>query len=498
MNNVKKSKLNMVISLLYQLVAIALGLLIPRMTMVVYGSEVNGLLSSVLQFIGYLSLLEAGIQAVAMKSMFKTVATEDHEGTNAILSAVNTNYRKIGIYYLLGLIILAAVYPFIIKEDLNYITVFLVVLFSGLSNVALFFFQGKYRILLLVDGKQYYIGIVNIITTILSHGVKILLIYLECSIAMIVFGTFVASLIPVVAIMICIRKSYKWINLKAEPNFGALEQSKDAIIHQIAYVIFSGTDVLFLTVFCDLKVVSVYVIYKMINDYIFAFSKIPLDSISFRLGQIFNVDKERFKKCICPVELFTSNVSFILFTVTLCLSTSFVGLYSTGIYDINYVDPVLAILFVLCQLLDCMRRPMLNTINYAGHFKQTLKPTIFETIINLVASILGIAFLGIYGVLLGTIFALLYRTIDIIVYANKKLLNRSPYRNFLYYVIELFVLAIIYVSFINLNIDIGSYFEFIIVGFVLTLCTAVIFITISCIVFKKEARFLYSYLKKDK
>lgn len=497
MNTVKKSKLNVLSSFFYQIVAIAMGLIIPRITMTGYGSETNGLLSSALQFVGYLILLEAGIQAVAKKSLYKTIGSNDKDGTNSILAAVNKNYKKIGVYYLLALVILSSVYPFFVKgESLNYLTIFFVVFFTGLSNVVLFFFQGKYRILLEAEGKLYLIGILNIVTNISNHGIKIVLLYLKANIAVVVFGSFVASLIPAVIIMTYIKTKYKWIDLKAEPDFAALANSKDAIVHQISWLIFTNTDTLILTIFCGLKVVSVYTIYKMINDYILSFSKIPFESMSFRLGQLYNINKDRFKEYINSVELFTGNICFILFTVTLCLSTSFVGLYTKGVNDINYVDEKLAILFVLAQLLTYMRSPMLNTIGYAGHFRQTLVPTIIETVINVVVSIIGVIYLGIYGVLLGTVAALLYRTLDVIIYSNKKLLNRSPMRTFSYYIVEFSLTAVIYILFTNLNISINNYFQFVVAGACLTVAVSVLFVSVSCLLFRDEFKFLKSNILK--
>ena len=133
MNNVQKTKLNVVISLGYQIIAIALGLIIPRAIMTGYGSATNGLLSSALQFVGYLSLFEAGVQAVATKSLYKTVGNNDNAGTNSIISAVNNNYKKIGVYYLVGLIILSSIYPLLINEDnLRYFTVYFVVFLSSI------------------------------------------------------------------------------------------------------------------------------------------------------------------------------------------------------------------------------------------------------------------------------------------------------------------------------------------------------------------------------
>lgn len=497
MNNIQKSKWNVLISVLYEIVAIGMGLLIPRITMTGYGSDTNGLLSSALQFVGYLTLFEAGIQAVAKKSLYKTVGSNDKAGTNAILAAVNKNYRKIGVYYFIGLVALSLGYPlFVNQENLSYITVFFVVFFSGLSNVVLFFFQGKYRILLQAEGKHYFIQIINIITNISNHGVKILLLCLEVDIVIVVLGSFIVSLIPAEIIMLYIKRKYKWINLNVPPDFQALAQSKNAIVHQVSWMIFTSTDTLLLTIFCDLKVVSVYVIYKLINDYIYNFAKIPFDSISFKLGQLYNTKKDKFKQCINAVELFTSNVFFILFTVTLCLTPTFVSLYAKGVEDINYVDSKLAILFVMMQLLNCMRNPMLNTINYAGHFKQTLIPTIIETSINIVVSIIGVIFLGIYGVLLGTIVALLYRTVDVIIYSNRKLLNRSPMRTFSYYIVEFVLAFIIYSLFCYINILIDSYLKFVLAGAILTIGIGAVFVLVSCLIFRPEFKVLKSFIFK--
>ncbi|MBQ7833687.1 MAG: polysaccharide biosynthesis protein [Lachnospiraceae bacterium] len=487
MNNLQKAKINIVVRFLYQVIAIAMGLFIPRLAMIGYGSDVNGLLSSALQFVAYLTIFEAGIQAVAMKSLYKTVGNNDCEGTNAILAAVNKNYKKTGFYYLIGLLILSLIYPLFIKQSgVNYITAFFVVFFSGLSNVVLFFWQGKYRILLQVEGKQYFISFLDIIANITNHVVKIVLLYLNVNVAIVIFGSFLVSLIPACAIMRHIKRKYHWLDLNVKPNFSVLAQSKDAIVHQVSWLIFTSTDTLILTLFCDLKVVSVYSIYNMINSYMLTFSKIPFESISFRLGQLYNNDKGRFKKYINCVELFTASICFILFTVTLCLMTSFVGLYTSGVNDINYVDSKLAILFVIMQLLTYMRTPMLNVISYAGHFKQTLLPTIIETVINITVSIVGVIFLGIYGVLLGTIAALIYRTADVILYSNRKLLNRSSKRTFSYYIVGFILIFGIYILFNNLDIVIDNFFKFAVAGTVLTVVVTLIFILTIAALFREE------------
>ena len=52
---------NVTANLLLQLVTAASGLLLPRFYLLAYGSAMNGMVSSVGQFMSYLTLVEAGV-----------------------------------------------------------------------------------------------------------------------------------------------------------------------------------------------------------------------------------------------------------------------------------------------------------------------------------------------------------------------------------------------------------------------------------------------------
>ena len=141
---------------------------------------------------------------------------------------------------------------------------------------------------------------------------------------------------------------------------------------------------------------------------------------------------------------------------------------------------------------------MMNTINYAGHFEQTISRTIIESAINIVVSVICVFRFGIYGVLIGTITALLYRTADIIIYANKKLLNRSPIKTFSIYGLNLVLFGLTYFLFELINIKIDSYIGFIAYGSVFTSITVIVFFVINCVVFRKDFAGVVGLLKSKK
>ena len=71
-----------------------------------------------------------------------------------------------------------------------------------------------------------------------------------------------------------------------------------------------------------------------------------------------------------------------------------------------------------------------HPVKFAGAFKQTQWRSIIESVINLMVSLIMVQYIGIYGVLVGTIATLLYRTNDVIIYANWNILHRLPWQTY--------------------------------------------------------------------
>lgn len=466
MSNRKKSLKNFIFSLLSQGITIALGLILPRLWIVSYGSEVNGLLSSLSQFLVYLGLFEAGVGAATMQALYKPVAQKNWDGINGVLAATHGYYKKTGRWYFVGLLTLSLLYPVFVDSSLSYPTIFGAVFFSGIGNVVSFYLQGKYYFLLSADGKTYITSILGTIFHIASSFLKILLIYLKVNIVFILAACFALQCIQVACLLWYVKKQYPHIRLDVPANNGALAQKNFALVHQISSLVFRNTDVLILTFFCDLRIVSVYSLFKMVTSQLDTLLGIPLSSINFAQGQIYQTDKKRYIQRMDLLDSYYSAVVYAIFSVTLYLFPAFMRLYTAGVTDANYVDGWLALLFVLCSLLDRSRVLMISTIEYAGHYRQTLPQTIIETVINLVVSLIGVWLLGIYGVLIGTVAALAYRTNDVIIYANRKLLERSAWRTYSIYLLNIvcFLLTQLLFHTIFGKIEIDSYWLFALVG----------------------------------
>lgn len=475
----KRALYNLIIGLSSKLILIVLGFIIPKIFIENYGSDVNGLLSSIGQVFAYLNLVEAGIGVATTQALYKVVANDNWDEVSSIMNAAAAFYRRTGTIYLIGVIITSLLYTIFVKTPLMPQQVFLVILFSGLGNVFNYFFQSRYIALLNTEGKTYvHVGI-NTIIQIFTQIMKIVMINNKFSIVLIYFVYLLITLTQIVVLNIYMHSKYKnKLKKDAVPNKKALGQHTSVLIHQLSSLVFSNTDVLILTAFTNLKSVSIYTIYNMVMTYLNMLIVTVLDSFTSALGLIYNEDREKFDQIYDVYELGCWVIYFILMSVTLLLYTPFIAIYTANA-DINYVDPILPFLFVVNQLLSFIRMPGLKIMNIEGCFKETRGRTIIEALINLTVSIIAVQFIGIYGVLIGTTAALCYRTIDIIIYSNLHILKRKWSIVFRRLILNIAIFIFIQIFFVSRVVGINNLLEFIVSGIKLTFIISIIYILLN-------------------
>lgn len=480
----KKSLMNMGSAIVGQVLAVIIGFALPRLLITNFGSSVNGLLSSVNQILAYLALFEAGVGTVAMQALFAPVSRRDWAGVNGVLSATNRYYTRASTLYLAALVILAALYPLVVAVELPYLSVSLVILFCGLPSVISFRVQAKYVLFLRADGKNYIVNNLTTLITVLVGAAKVILILLGFNVVWVMFASFLIHLIQSVYIIGYIRRRHPELSAFETPDYQSISQKNYMLVHQISNLVFQNTDVVILTAVMGLKVVSVYSIYKLVMTQLSNLLQIMHSSVDFVLGQTYQADLALYTRRIDRLETYYSALSFAVYAVLNFLMFSFVKIYTSGVTDIVYADQWLVILFVLIELLNIMRLPMLHTINYAGHFKKTTPQSVLESVLNLGISLLAVQRFGMYGVLVGTAVALLYRTNDIIIYSNTKLLKRSPVKTYLIHAMNIAMFLLLQWLFPRLFSASDNYLSLVITGILAGLISAVLFLGMQTLVWR--------------
>ena len=297
-------KYNLLSGLTYQIVLIVLSFLLPRLYLENFGSEVNGVLSTIKQIFTYMCLLEAGVGLATTQALYKPVAEKDYNKASSVLSATNTYYFKTGIIYFVLVILLAVLYSFVIPTNIDSPVIFTIIILNAIPSLFSYFLGAKYRILIEVDGRKYVITNSETILQLLSSVGKILVLMLTDSLVMIQLVYCVLALIQLGHLFIYAKRQYKWLDFKKAPDYEAISQKKSVLVHQLSGMVFNNTDIILLSLLCDFKIVSVYTIYNMFFSQMQSFITSIVSGFSFALGQMFHVDKDKFIEVYDVYETF--------------------------------------------------------------------------------------------------------------------------------------------------------------------------------------------------
>ena len=423
----QKAKFNIISSIALQIVTLMSGLIIPQLLIRTFGSTVYGLTTSITHFLAFITLLEGGISGVARAAFYKPLAEKDKNAINGVYSEINSFFIKVGYAFILYTFILAFSFNYISgSKDFDWFFSFILVIVISLSTLAQYFFGISNSVLIQSDQKLYIINFVSIISQFLNVALVIVLVRSGCGIVVVKFISSLVFFVRPIALMIYAKRSYKIEYKKPQRGSRYLTQKVTALGQHIAYFLHTNTDVAVLTIFTNLKSVAVYSIYNMIVTSVRGLVSSFTSGMESVLGSFYAMnDKKGLQNVFESYETMLSIVATVVFSATITLILPFVRIYTNGLNDANYIQPVFAIAIVLSELVYCIRTPYHYMINAAGHFRQTKFAAYGEAIINIIGSIALVKLFGLAGVAIATCIATIFRTLYYVWYLSKNIMNKS-------------------------------------------------------------------------
>ena len=465
---------NTLASVINQIVVLISGFIVPNIMLRAYGSEVNGLSSSISQFITYFSLVEAGLSGASVYALYKPLAKDDHKEINSIISATNSFYIKSGFIFLTFSVGMAIIYPFVVKTSaLSKLEIGLLTLILATAGTIDFFTLSKYRALLTADQRQYVISYASSIYTII-YTIIIALFAKEGSNVIAVRAIALISVFLRTAILqIYCRTKYKFLNFKEEPNNQALNKRWDALYLQILGTIHTGAPAVIATFLTNLKEVSVYSVYNMVVSGIGGIVGIFSSGLAANFGNVMaNNEKETLKKIYDQFEYAYYILITVLYSITLALIVPFIKIYTSGINDANYIRPITAIMMCLNGILFSMKTPQGTMVVAAGMYKETRIQTTIQGLIAVIGGVIGAYFWGLDGILTGAVLSNLYRTIDLIFFSPKYIVHIKPTKSIRRVVRNMMLFSVAVILSIVLEFNPSNYFEWVVLAII---CSVTIF-----------------------
>ncbi len=424
-----KLYLNSSISLFYQIFAIVIGLILPRLILKQYGSEINGLTTSITQMLSVISFLDLGVGAVVQSALYKPLAMSDNKKINEIYNSARKYFKIIAKVLLVYILILCVYYAFFKSADFSWYFTTSLILSIAISYFAQYYFGICNSLLLNADQKIYIVTLVNLLGMVTNAVMTIALLNVGANIQIVKFASSCVYLLRPILLQIYVKKHYK-ICVLHNPKKDAIPNKWSGLAQHITVVVTNSVDNIMLTFFGTFSMISIYNVYVLPLNSIKNLVEVTSNSFKSYFGHLLakeekSILKNEFDKYETTMHFITS----VIMSTTLVTLTPFIIIYTSGVNDTNYNAPIFGLMITLAYTMYILRLIYTNVIFAAGKFRETQKYCIIECAINIIISLVLVMRFGLVGVAIGTLLSSGYRMFSSVYYLKKDILHR-PLRFF--------------------------------------------------------------------
>lgn len=434
---------NTAASLIAQITTLICGFILPRLFLQHYGSEVNGLVNSISQFLSVITFLELGVGAVVQSSLYRPLAEKNNEQISKVMVSANKFFQRLACILLVYVLSLMTIYPYIANQNFGFIYTATLIAAISISSFAQYYFGIVNSLLLNADQRGYIQYNAQTVTIILNTIVCAIMISMDGTIQIVKLVTSLIYLARPIILQIYVNNHYT-INWKIKYTQEPIKQKWNGVAQHVASVVLDGTDTIVLTVFSTLSNVSIYSVYFLVVKGVKTLFLSVTNGIQALIGELWaKQELDQLKSFFGWIEWLIHTGTTYVFSCTAALIVPFIQVYTLGIRDANYIQPTFAILLTLANAMHCLRLPYNIMVLAAGHYKQTQRNYIVAAILNIVVSVLTVKIWGLIGVAIGTLVAMTYQTIWLAIYDSRHFIYwplKKVIRQFLVDIISSFLI----------------------------------------------------------
>ena len=493
----KKLLYNTITSLFHQIITILSGFILPKLLLNYYGSSINGLVSSITQFLGFVAFLELGVGAVVQSTLYKPLAEKDNNKISQILVSAEKFFRRIALIFAIYTIVLMIVYPFFMLDGYDYFFTFSLILVISISSFAQYYFGITNLLLLNADQMAYIPLLIQSGTIILNTVASAFLIKLGSNIQIVKLTTSLIFILRPLLMAFYVYRHYniekKNVVITEEP----IKQKWNGLAQHLASVVLNKTDIVILTLFSTLYSVSVYSVYNLVVNGVKQIVTALTNGMQALFGNMIAKNEMKLlNKTFSVFEWLMHTVVTLVFGCTMILITPFAAVYTRGITDTNYYVPTFGVLIAIAQASYCLRRPYNMIVLAAGHYKQTQMSAIIEMLLNIIISIALVFRWGLVGVAIGTFIAMAYRTCYLALYLSKNILYRE-FKHFIHHtLVDILSVVLMFISTRHIKLLTVTYMGWIVMALKVFIISLTIVLVINFIFYRNNMKEILRLIRK--
>lgn len=386
---------NLVITL-----AISISLFLVNRYFAFYlGVQNLGLMKLFTQLLAYLNLAEIGLASASTYALYKPLAEKNYKQISIVINTITSLYNKIFLFILVVGLLLNPIIPFFIKDKIIDKNIYLYWSLYVISTALSYSFV-KYSVLFTADQKFGFVRLIQGGSKIFCQLLQIFVIIRLQSFLIFILLLILDNIIQYIFYKIHYRKYYSYIFKTEIKDKSITKNLKNLFWHKIGGLIVFNTDLILISKFISLEVVGIYASYQMIIQMIMTVINIVLNVLKPKVGKfIAENSKENifsYWKNLNILSLFSS----ILFSFcTYKLINDFIILWLGR----DFTLPKLTLFLILINLFVQSFRGITDIFKDGSGFFDDIQLPISEAVINFVLSIILVQYIGLNGVIIGTI-----------------------------------------------------------------------------------------------
>src|SRR5699024_7481489 len=96
----KINNINLITTIMFQVMNVIYGFVLPKTLILNYGSDINGLISASIQIIGYMKIVEAGLTTASIRQFYKPIVDKNTKKINDLFQSITFYYKRIANYFM--------------------------------------------------------------------------------------------------------------------------------------------------------------------------------------------------------------------------------------------------------------------------------------------------------------------------------------------------------------------------------------------------------------
>ena len=367
----------------------------------------NSLFTSVLQV---LNLAELGVGSAMVYSMYKPIAEDDDTTICALMKLYRTYYRVIGLVIAVVGCVLTPFIPYLIKSDvpagLNIYILYLLNLGATVLSYWLFAYKNS---ILQAHQRVDVVSKVTLVTSTIQYGLQLFVLWAFHNYYLYVIVMLATQALTNIVAAICADKLYPQFKPRGKVDKILVQRInqriKDLFTSKIGAIIYDSADTIVISAFLGLTVLAVYQNYFYILNSITGLITVVFVACTAGIGNSIVVESK--EKNYQDLNKFTFIITWVAGFCSVCLLCIYQPFMELWVGK----DLMLSLSAVVCFVIYFFVRQFNGLFNLykdaSGMWHEDRLRPLAAALTNLVLNLILVQFIGIYGILLSTVLAIL-------------------------------------------------------------------------------------------